>query len=212
MPCKPCEQFKEERIREYIIKFGLSRSDAEQRFKNIKPLIDRVVEGRHLHYSPYKFLQGLIHSFKVWNVTEQRYVLVDVDPDYVQDCIQGTCAGVDPNTTCTKAGLPCTISANCADGSCQVTGSCGCPAPKANSTQVSGCSYTCVAIGVCARCIGPTGEKYCEPSCSRITCSDGTCGYNCTPPRVWNGVACVLPPSVKAGLHPSKPLAIILNE
>jgi len=103
--------------------------------------------------------------------------------DYTKVCTQGTCK--DSGIECTKAGLPCTKNTDCIGGSCQSTGSCGCPAPLANSHQVSGCTVTCgTSTGTCAKCVAPE----CAPTCKVTDCYVGTCGYDCDTGYTWNPV------------------------
>ena len=107
--------------------------------------------------------------------------------DYTQTCTQGTCAGVN---TCLD-GTPCTTGAQCT-GTCSASGSCGCPDPLPNSHLETACDYTCNKAGVCAKCVA----YECTPTCTLHTdCYNGTCGYNCDPPRIWNPVTltCDLP-------------------
>lgn len=108
--------------------------------------------------------------------------------DYTKPCTQGTCAD---SYGCTKEGLPCVTALDCAGGTCTVTGSCDCPSPLSHSHQVSSCSQLCGITGTCQKCIG----NECTPSCAVISCSSGTCGYDCDSGYVWNPVtlACELP-------------------
>ena len=106
---------------------------------------------------------------------------------YTRPCTQGTC---DVGFGCTKEGLPCEISSQCAGGGCIPTGSCGCQAALAHSTLFSNCSKNCSVTGSCARCV----SFECSPSCQNTLCSSGTCGYNCDSGYTWNGSACVLIP------------------
>lgn len=110
-----------------------------------------------------------------------------MNPDYTQTCDWGTCMSTDAG--CTKNLADCTKSSECIGGNCAPLGACSCPAPLANSTQVSGCSTSCSVTGTCAKCTA----LMCVPTCVRSSCNLGTCGYNCTPPFVWNGVSCQLP-------------------
>lgn len=122
----------------------------------------------------------------------RRWILKGRNPDYTQACTQGNCASVNPMVTCDKFGAECIGAADCANGNCQVTGSCDCPAPLPNSSKISNCSITCTATGSCARCTRFPWGRECNPSCSFSLCSAGTCGYDCTPPYVWDGVQCSL--------------------
>jgi hypothetical protein len=112
--------------------------------------------------------------------------------DYTMTCTNGTCSPV--MATCTKWGYPCTKASDCVGGSCTTSGACGCPAPKSNSHQVSGCTRTCEAAGVCNKCVG----LECSPNCSVTGCTAGTCGYDCDVGYTWNPVTlqCELPAAV----------------
>ena len=114
--------------------------------------------------------------------------------DYTKACVQGTCDLLVGS--CTKEGFYCTTNTQCVGGSCQVTGSCACPAPLPNSHQVSGCTVTCaITSGTCAKCSG----NECVPTCQAVSCSTGNCGYDCDVGYTWNPVTltCELPVTVK---------------
>jgi len=117
--------------------------------------------------------------------------------DYTQTCTIGTC--IKSTTNCAKAGAYCELDADCSGGVCLAEGTCGCPAPLANSHQISGCSVGCVVSGTCAKC--NKVKAVCAPTCA-TSCASGTCGYDCDPPRIWNPVTltCDLIPV------PAKPL------
>ena len=84
--------------------------------------------------------------------------------------------------------------------------SCSCPDPLPNSHYVSN---TCgIAASGCV-CLPYNANSRCYGSCSCV-CS-GSCLFDCDDDYVWNGVECVLAPAVKAGLHPAKVLAILLE-
>jgi hypothetical protein len=193
-------------------KFNLSRDEAEKRFKRIKPLIDRVVKKGKPSRSwllRWVFDTNWKATF-LWSFLKHKIIWVGkgYNPDYTRGCNFGTCT-VD-SSGCTKAGLPCLAPADCTGGSCVVTGSCGCPSPLPNSTQTTGCSITCLSTGICRVC--NLELLTCTPTCGRSNCAAGLCSYTCDVGYHWSGVACVPDVVPKAGLHPSKPLAIILNE
>jgi hypothetical protein len=121
-----------------------------------------------------------------WPATlfNHRWIGRGYNPDYTQNCT-GTCVTTD----CPNYAGDCGTENDCRvlDPPCSM-GSCGCPAPLANSSQVSnGC--TCQAVGYkCTACSMIT--NLCTVRTYTCPCS-GTCGYDCDPGFSWNGSQCV---------------------
>jgi hypothetical protein len=118
-------------------------------------------------------LHSFLHHRLIW-------IGKSYNPDYTQSCtgIAGTprCRS-DPSDPCPPAGGNCVES--CTGGTC------GCPAPLPNSSQVaSNCAINYIGLCVC-RLIGA-----CLQSGMSCPC-ENTCGYNCDLGFTWNGVQCV---------------------
>jgi hypothetical protein len=124
-----------------------------------------------------------VKSTIFWTLKKQRitWILKGYNPDYTQSCTIGTCS-----CDCT-VGFSCTIIAQCPEFS----GSCGCPTPLPNSSQVSPCTIPCdqrTLFSNACTCRG--SPRVCGGTCTS-TCAGGSCGYNCDPGYTWNGVQCV---------------------
>ena len=151
----------------------------------------------------YEILKGIRNTFQSWLfrwvfLTQWRATFLasfrslsitwigrGFNPDYTQNC-SGTCTRTDCWLYAEDCGSPnqCPMTnPRCAMGSCT------CPAPLANSTQVSnGC--TCAVVGtVCTACSGIT--SLCTTRNFTCPCA-GTCGYNCNTGYTWNGSQCVV--------------------
>ena len=124
----------------------------------------------------------LLASFKNLSVT---WIGRGFNPDYTQACA-GTCKTED----CPNYAGPCGGANDCQilNPPCTKV-SCDCPAPLANSTEVSdGCA--CQAAGYkCTTCSLIT--NLCTVRTYTCPCV-GTCGYNCDTGYTWNGSQCVL--------------------
>ena len=186
MTCKPCV----ENLTKRLLARGLNEKEARRRAKKaIKSHERRQKAGRKT------FLFNLRRwLFKTaWRATIhwRRWIGKGFNPDYTLPCVQGTCA---PDMRgCENEGNNCNDDNDC-PGNCyqSAIGSCGCPAPLPFSEQVRGCTAYCLWVGgICKNCFQPFG--FCAATCSVTDCTTGTCGYNCIPPRVWNGEECVLP-------------------
>jgi hypothetical protein len=112
--------------------------------------------------------------------------------DYSQNCSgswssNGSCDNY--GGACSNGLLDCSPFADCNNG----PGTCGCPAPLPNSSQVSAACYGAPPSSACPHCV----SKKCTDATftGACTCS-GTCAYNCNPPYSWNGSACVFIPPV----------------
>jgi len=150
----------------------------------------------------YEILKGIRNSFQNWVyrwcfLTQWRATLLassrnlsvtwvgrGFNPDYTQACT-GTCS----TTLCVNYAQDCGGENDCRmlNPTCNI-GSCACPAPLTNSSQVSsGC--TCQAVGYkCQTC----SEISYKCSTRNFTCPcGGTCGYNCNTGYSWNGSQCV---------------------
>jgi len=204
LTCKSCEQFREERIAIYMRKFNLSREEAESRFKKIKSLIDKAIEKRKpskVRFQEFRrwVFQTNWQATFLWSFLKHKIVWIGkgFNPDYTQPCnaciVGGNCA----------AGDECAVPANC-----RVSNTCtpNCPAPLPNSTCTPN---TCACSKGGCSCVGT--PKLCAgvASCAAPV---GQCNCNCNTGFHWETNQCVPNPEAKAGLHPSKPLAIILNE
>lgn len=129
---------------------------------------------------------------RVENRDAQIFSGIGNPTDYSKVCSVGTC--VASEAACIMSGEYCTIASDCVGGNCSVSGACGCPAPLANSHQVSPCTVGCSVTGTCAKCLA----HMCFPTCL-ATCAAGTCGYNCDTGYIWNPVTlkCELPVTAK---------------
>jgi hypothetical protein len=188
--CKSCVEkykqkymqrgFNEETARRMALKL-LKRVRRRQRYEILKSIKHRFIVQLYRWTFLTQWRATFLMSFKFKRV---MWVGRGYNPDYTQACT-GTCT----TTGCPNYAEYCDESADCRilDPTCSM-GSCGCPAPLANSSQVSN-SCTCQAVGYKCTTCSPT--LY---SCSTITftcpCA-GTCGYDCNPGYSWNGSQCV---------------------
>lgn len=189
MGCKPCNT----KWVDYYMKKGFSRYDAERMAKKLIKRVEDRQKREHREHSRmayfFKYLRRWVFRTN-WRATFlwRKWIGRGYNPDYTQACVGGDCAATQD---CDHAGLGCTSSIYCDVGSCGVVGNCGCPDPLPNSSEVSGCDVACSSLGTCGYC-SPLFEV-CFPTCRIAFCSVGDCAYECTPPYVWNGVACALP-------------------
>lgn len=121
-----------------------------------------------------------------WSVRQFRlsWIGKGFNPDYTQNCA-GTCIRMD----CWNYAGPCGTTNDCLMSNPNCTmGTCGCPAPVANSSQVLD-SCTCQFVGnactVCSLITNLCTTRYYTCPCG------GICGYNCDAGYFWNGVACI---------------------
>jgi hypothetical protein len=179
-------------------KLHLSREQAEQRFRKVKPLIDKKITKRRYIYARiiksqlqtwiYRlaYLTNWKASF-LWTFKLKRLAWIgkSFNPDYTQACAQSTCALA---VNACNVGEYCTTVTACVNASpCAKTGGCGCTAPLPHSTQLSGCTVTCAVTGTCG-----CASHYCTiNTCTIVSCLTGTCGYNCDGGYTWNGSQCV---------------------
>lgn len=110
--------------------------------------------------------------------------------DYTQACLPSSPTVV----ACPEASIRCFTGTDCAELT-QTCSSASCPAPLPNSHYVSN-NCTKVVYVTCQECI----SRRCKTT-GTYKCA-GTCGYDCTPPYVWNPITlqCEIPPI------PAKPL------
>jgi hypothetical protein len=190
MVCQSCV----DKYVQYYMRKGLSRGQAERMALR---LVQRVEKRRRREHWDARIYNVKMVLFKLALLTNWRATLLwswkrrgftwigrHFNPDYTQNCT-GTCVTTDcPNYTgdcgaendCRVLDPPCSM------------GSCGCPAPLANSTQVSN-SCTCQAVGYkCTSCSVIT--NLCTVRTYTCPCG-GTCGYNCNTGYSWNGSQCV---------------------
>jgi len=204
MVCQTCESFKEERIKAYMQKLGLTREDALKRFNKVKPLIDKAVSRRTP--SRLDLLRRWVFKTNwkatfLWSFIFRRLTWIGkgFNPDYTLACLPCSKSG-----SC-GAGQPCGAVAEC-----RIYFTCTgvCPSALPHSTLVSN---TCAcAKGGCS-CLKPPyePEKVCGGTIGTCLTPSGICGFDCDDGYEYKNGQCV--PKAKAGLHPSKLLSIILN-
>lgn len=97
--------------------------------------------------------------------------------DYAKNCA-GTCA----QTACPNYDAGCGTTADCrTDLPCGM-GTCTCPAPLANSHQISNsCVCPAAGVGACLTCF----NNVCTLDHYQCVCG-GTCVYDCDAGYVWN--------------------------
>jgi len=210
MSCIPCV----EKWTRYYLRKGFDRSEAEHMAKKLVKRLEKRLRREDLDYIPLYLLeegQGIElftakpHAWRMsvsnilrkwiryllmtnWAATFRwrRWIGLGWNPDYTQACTVGTCT---ITKACLAKGSLCGLPEDCILNGCASPGTCGCPAPLANSSQVSGCTQSC--IGGSGNCGGCVSNKCTSPVCTLPNCTTGTCGYNCSPGFVWNGLACV---------------------
>jgi len=190
-PCGKC--FK--KWHSYYVKKGFSQTEAE---KLSRKLVKRVHRREKYEYAcnlrnawKSKLFRTVFltnwHATFLWSFKHHRplWVGVDFNPDYTQNCA-GTCV----TTACPYYTGDCPPNSNCYVyyASCPKA-TCACPAPLANSTQVSD-SCACISASVACIACHPT-YFYCSSTTYACTCQN-TCGYNCDGGYTWNGSQCVL--------------------
>jgi len=213
MTCKSCIQ----KWIEYYLNKGFSQKQAEKLSKSLVKRIEKRMKKEGLDYVPLYLLEkageGIhllwrkptrhvrLRSFLYkwcfttnwratlfWSFIKQTIIWVgkSFNPDYTRSCVEkGTCE-------CELIETYCKITEDLCN--------CACPSPFPHSHQVGNfCDASIVSCGLPAQ----------DCPCSCVQCS-GHCSYDCDVGYVWNGVACV--PKARAGLHPSKPLAVICSE
>jgi hypothetical protein len=181
-----------------MTKLHLSREQAEQRFRKVKPLIDKKITKRRYVYAKKikSHLQMWIYRltyltnwkatfFWTFKLKRLAWVGKSFNPDYTQACTQSTCALV---ANVCNVGEYCTNATACAlVVPCSKTGSCGCTTPLPHSSQLSGCTITCAVTGGC----GCVSHGCTINTCAIVSCLTGTCGYICDGGYTWNGSQCV---------------------
>lgn len=203
MPCQSCV----EKWTDYYLKKGFDNKTAlkmankvvervEKRLqrerKDSEPmfLLEKAGEGITFYHKKQHRLRGWLYRwsfFTNWKATFfqsfrlKRLIWIGkgFNPDYTQVCNACTQSG-----SCLPKGDECVVTADCRN-TAKCVGSC--PAPSdPNSSLVSN---TC-ACSISSGC-GCTA-KQCASTTWVCATPTGTCGYNCNPPRVWNGSQCVL--------------------
>lgn len=198
MPCVPCV----EKMTKRYLAHGLNPKQAKfMAEKLVRRVEKRQAQERKKYGKKAQFFNNfrrwvLRTNWKAtffWSFHLHRILWIgqgiNGKDDYLLECSQGTC--LPRYDTCEKIGMWCDWAWDCSGGSCSQTGSCGCPPPLPNSSEVTPCPETCTGYGDCQRC--NLLFNFCNPACFVYPCNYGDCGYDCIPPAVWNGVACVVP-------------------
>lgn len=210
MVCKSCI----DKWIEYYLHKGFSSHKASKMAKNLVKRVERRLEREDIPYEPMYLIERanegitLIHRKprKLFNflykwcfrtqwrpvfwygIREGRF-LKDLkfkclfwvgkgfNPDYTLSCNACVLGG---DTSCSESGY-CAIVATCRIHTCTT----GC-LPLPNST----CTNTCACTPSGCKCVATVCQ---DPASFPPTCAGptGLCSCTCTPPYVWNGVACV---------------------
>jgi hypothetical protein len=185
----------------------MQRGFSEQEAERMAIKLLKRVRRRHR----YEILKGIRNTFQSWLfrwvfLTQWRATIYHsfcslqitwvgrgFNPDYTQNCA-GNCVRMD----CWNYVGPCGSVNDCliVNPSCSM-GTCGCPAPLANSTQVSNSCVCQYGGNACTACSSIT--NLCTTRWYSCPCA-GTCGYNCNTGYTWNGSQCVLSAARKSML------------
>jgi hypothetical protein len=190
MPCHSCLQKAYEKYRAHGLDHQTALFMAKKLIKRVeKRKRKEKIRFRYQHVNSFLWKWTFLCNWKAsifWSVKLRRIAWIGggFNPDYTQTCT-GTCA----LTACPMYHGYCDVARDCsALGTSCAMNTCGCPAPLAHSIQISN---SCICNGISIQC-SACSAHVCVSASFTCPCV-GSCGYNCSPPYIWNGVSCELP-------------------
>jgi hypothetical protein len=190
MPCLSCLEKAYARYRAHGLDHEHARAMAKKLVKRVeKRKRKEKIRFFYRHINSFLWKWIFLCNWRAslfWSIKQKRICWIGkgFNPDYTQSC-SGACA----LTPCPVIGSYCDRPRDCgALGTPCAMNTCGCKAPLPNSVQVSN---SCICSGTSTNCSVCTANL-CTAATFTCPCG-GSCGYNCTPPYVWNGVSCQIP-------------------